>query len=86
MLDGLGWWLEYVATLLKYYPGDLKRNLDFILFELPMDFGNALINAAIEKDGWFMLCGMKRTSPGYIAQQQQIFENMYYQAFPRKGK
>ncbi len=62
----------------------MKENWEYIMYDLPMDLGNALINAAVEKDGWLMVCGMKRTSPGYIAQQQRIFENMYYQAYPKQ--
>lgn len=79
--DGLGWYLEYVGRLLKYYPG---FSLDYINYELSMDMGWALLNWGLENDAWLQFAGMKRSGKGYIGLEVDILEKQYYDKYGRK--
>jgi hypothetical protein len=45
-----------------------------------MGFGWALVNYAIENDGWMQFCGLKRVGKGYIAQEVEELKKQYYDA------
>lgn len=54
--------------------------MEYIENDLPMGFGWALVNYAIENDGWMQFCGLKRVGKGYIAQEVEELKKQYYDA------
>jgi hypothetical protein len=52
--------------LLRYYP---QFTREYIEDALPLDEGWALLAVATENDGWLQFSGLKRTIPGYMAQE-----------------
>lgn len=58
--DGLGWWLDYLARLCSRFPW----TRDFVLDELPMAEGFALLAWSVENNG---IEPVRRVGKGYIA-------------------
>jgi len=54
---------------MKYYP---SFGLEYIENELPMIKGRALINFAIERDGWLQFSGLRCLDGGYIEQEMKM--------------
>ena len=61
----MGWWLDYVARLCRSY----HWSKEYVLFDLPMSEGWALMAMAIEQDGWMQFSGVKRSVKGYLGQE-----------------
>ena len=62
----MGWLLDYVARLLKYYP---QMGYEKVWFRFPMAKGYALIAAAALNDGWLQFSGIELADGGYIRQE-----------------
>jgi hypothetical protein len=80
-LDGSGWYLEYVGRLMKTYT---QFSLEYIENELPMAFGWALVGYAIENDGFYQFCGIKRIGNGYVKQEVEKLKEQYYDSIKKK--
>jgi hypothetical protein len=61
--DGVGWWLQYCAGLLKHFP---QFSRSYVEDELPMAQGWAFLSAAFELDP---MGGSQPTEDCYIAQE-----------------
>ncbi len=80
-MKGNGWYIDYITTILKYYP---QFNLEWIEDDLNLAFGWILINKSLESDGWLNFCGFQRTSPSYIEQEIDCLMKQYYDSKKRK--
>jgi hypothetical protein len=58
--------------LLRGFPSFTR---DWIEFDLPMDEGWVYIAWLTENDGWLQFSGVKRDSPGFIAQEAERILN-----------
>ena len=69
--DGIGWFLEYVAALVKYYP---SFTLEYVMDELPMEEGWCWWTYAILNDPVNKFSGAKVVD-GYVKQMaDELFE------------
>ncbi len=71
-----------MGRLLKTYH---QFSLEYIENELPMSFGWALVNYAIENDGFLQFCGITRIGEGYIKQEITKLKDEYYESKKKRN-